>query len=189
MTSAVRASMAPLIDRVRRLCGDIVTAGNAPQFSDLAVQQVLDRYRNDVRYLELREEPTYQVAPLPTVWLDFYDDGRGDWETDAVLQRYDWTVLTPATSDWLTGHWTFASSVNPPVNITGKSYDVHLAAAALCETWASGLAQLYDFTADGATFRRSQQAEGLRSLAHSLRMKARPRMVSTGRSDYAGGRW
>jgi hypothetical protein len=181
--------MAALIDRTRRLCGDVVTAGSAPQFSDYEIQRELDRYRTDVRYMELREEPTYQVAPLPTVWLDFYDDGRGDWETDAVLQRYDWTVISPATSDWLTGHWTFLTSINPPVNITGKSYDVHLAAAALCETWASAMSMFIDFTADGASFKDSQQADGLRALANSLRMKARPRMVSTGRNDYAGGRW
>jgi hypothetical protein len=181
--------MAYLIDRVRLLCGDVVTTSSAPRFSDKQIQDALDRYREDVRYLELREEPTYQASPTATVWLDYYDDGRGDWETDAVLQRYDWTPLTPATSDYLVGHWTFSSSVNPPVVITGKSYDVHLAAATLCETWASSFGQLYDFTADGATFNRSQQAKGLRDLANSLRMKARPRMAAVGRADGTTGSW
>lgn len=186
---AVRSSMAALIDRVRLLIGDPVTDTCAPQFSEIQIQDALDRYREDVRYLELREEPTYQVAPLPTVWLDYYDDGRGDWEPDAVLQRYDWTVLTPATSDWLTGHWTFATSVNPPALITGKSYDVHLSAAFLAETWAGALRNSYDFHADGARFFRSQIVQNLMSLARDLRSKARPRMASTGRHDAVGGRW
>lgn len=189
MASIVRVSMAPLIDRTRRLCGDVVIATAAPQFSDAQIQTALDGYRDDVRYLHLTEAPFFTPAPATTQWLDYYDDGRGNWETDAVLYRYDWTPLTPTTSDWLVGHWTFSVSQVPPVFITGKSYDAFLAAADLCETWASTMSQLYDFTADGATFRRSQQASGLQSLASTLRMKARPRMARVYRGDYAGGRW
>jgi hypothetical protein len=180
--------MAALIDRVRFLTNDAIVPGGLAQFDERQIQDALDRFRTDVRYMELREEETLQKAPLPTIWLDYYDDGRGDWEEDGVLVMSDWSVVTPATSDWLTGHWTFSSNQYPPVYITGKSYDIHMSAAWLIENYAASQARQYDFTADGATFRRSQLYAGLTALANSLRSKARPRMTYTGRTD-AGRGW
>jgi hypothetical protein len=184
---SVRSSMADLITRVRLLIND--PSGGSQVFTDQQVQDALDTYRTDVRYMALREQPTYQASPLTTAWLDYYDDGRGFWESDAVLNSAAWATLSPATSDYLTGHWTFSSSTNPPVYITGKSYDVYLAAADLAETWASNYARAYDFSADGGTFNRSQMQAGLRALAVSLRSRAKPRSVRMVRGDvYSGGR-
>lgn len=178
--------MAELIARVRLLIGDPASA--TQQFSDQQVQDALDRYREDVRYLELIEQPTFETAPTSTAWLDYYAD-RGDWESDAVLYKSDWSALTPATSDYLTGHWTFSSTQYPPVFIVGKCYDVHMAGAELAETWAATYARAYAFSADGATFNRNQAAEGLRALAMDLRRKAKPRVASLVRSDVNLGWW
>ena len=177
---AVRGSMGTLITRVRTHIAD--PSGGSAHFTDQDIQDELDRTRDDVRYDALREEPTF--LNQTTTWLDYYDPQAGEWESDVTLLDSRFVVLTPATSDLLTGHWTFSATQNPPVFALGKRYDTYLAAAYMAERWAGSYAGAgYDFTADGATFRRSQVALSYLQMASDLRAKARPRMAYTGRSD------
>lgn len=166
-----RASMDDLIARVRKYIGD--PAGAAQQFNGLDLQNLCDEHRFTVRYAPLRPGPTLSQGALYD-YLDYYAD-MGNWESDCVLTWVDFSVLTPATSDLINGHWTFvkpAPGQYPPVYITGKYYDLHAVAADALEEWASSLAaSAYDFTADGQSFHRSQLPANLYKAADVHRRK------------------
>lgn len=181
----VRVTMTPLVARVRFHIAD--APGAAQAFSELQIQDELDRTRIDVFYDALDEMPTY--TPALTRWMDYYDPEAGEWESDLILTDSSFATLTPATSDLLTGHWTFSANQNPPVYIRGKRYDTYRAAARMVEAKAQSLANggLFDFTADGASFSRSQIVASYKGLAATLYSKARPVTAMTGRADYAGG--
>lgn len=179
----VRSTMADLISRTRDLIGD--PAGASQRFSDQQVQDALDHNgRLNVRYAVLAPAPSLVQGGIYN-YTDYYA-GIGDWESDAVLQWGDFRVLTPATSDYLTGHWTFALAEPgqlPPVYITGKAFDIFAAGAYLCDAWAASLTLQFDFSADGRSFQRSQQVQMLRQQAQALRAQARPTVATMRRSD------
>lgn len=193
----VRASMNALIAKTSLLVGDSANA----TFTTQQVQDVLDRTRQWVRYELLTAAPDIvpQAAPAPAQfnWATYVSHFQ-DWEADEVVQAgihagQNWAVLTPVSSDELTGMWTFdvvlpaiSTSIPaqlPPVFLTGKYYDPNLACAYLHEMWASLLANAYDFTSDGQTFHRSQQAQAHIMLARQFRLNAKPTVLHVQRYD------
>lgn len=180
---AARTSMAALISRVRAMIGDPVAS---PNFADNDIQDVLDDTRLTVRYAILRAEPTLGNGGILN-WSDFYSD-MTDWEDSPATQLFgpSYQLLTPATSDTLTGHWTF-SLPNPgqtmPVFIVGNTYDRHMAAAELLERWAATSAASYDFSLGQQSFKRSQIFANRLALAAKYRLKARPKLVPMENSD------
>ncbi|MDP9350797.1 MAG: hypothetical protein M3P51_04560, partial [Chloroflexota bacterium] len=92
-------------------------------------------------------------------------------------------TLTPSTSDYQEGRWTFATSTSPSVYLVGKTYDIYGAAADLLEQWAARLARRYDISDSNSSYKRSQPAERLESLARTYRQQQRVRVVSMSRSD------
>ncbi len=194
----VRSSMAAIIAETRLLIND--TSG-AQVFGDQQIQDHLDDIRDEVRYEMLMQAPTIvnlSGSPSGTASFIYADDFSQWhwWETDAVLQDGKFTVLTPLASDYLVGHWQFdsltpfttgtAPGQYPPVFITGKSYDVNLAASNLWRIRAGMLATAYDFTADGQTFHRSQQMAMCLKMADYYACKARLRSIQLRRDDVAG---
>lgn len=181
----VRDTMNDLINRVRRYTGD--TAGANEQFSAQDIQDACDEHRFTVRYAPLRPGPTLTQGALYN-FLDYYAD-MGNWESDAQLTWVDFTVLTPATSDLISGHWTFqlaAPGQYPPVYITGKFYDLHAVAADLLEQWAASLAvTAYNFAADGTNFQRNQIITNLTNAANMHRRKQLVVSTPTHRGDLA----
>src|SRR5678815_4066400 len=162
----VRDTMTPLVARVRFHTQDLPGASQA--FTELEIQNELDRTRTDVFYDDLVEQPTY--TPGLTRWLDYFDPEAREWESDLILTDSSFNTLTPLTSDLLTGHWTFSASQNPPVYIRGKAYDTYRAAARMVEAKAQSLAAggLFDFSADGASFSRGQIVASYKGLAATL---------------------
>lgn len=175
---AVRSTMATLIARVRLLIGD--PSGGSSQFADQDIQDVLDENRLFVRQAMLRSEVTF--APGGSFTYTDYFASLDMWEDDVLLQDGGWRTLTPLTTDNLTGHWTFASQI-PPVYLTGKTFDVYMAAALLLERWAAAWARNYDFSADGNSFKRSQAAAGMLAQAAQYRKMARGQTIKMGRDD------
>ncbi len=179
---AVRSSMSDLILRVRRYVGDQAT----PQhFADQDIQDQCDEHRFTVRYAALRPGPTLQPGALYN-YTDYYAD-VGDWESDVLLSWNDFSTLTPATSDYINGHWTFALPAPgqyPVVRITGKYYDLHSVAAELLEQWAASLATTaFDFTSDGQSFRRGTIITTLLDLAAQQRALSQPTAARALRED------
>lgn len=181
----VRDSMADLITRVRRYMGDPASASQ--HFGDQEIQDACDEHRFTVRYAPLRPGPTLTPGALYD-YLDYYAD-LGNWESDAQLTWVDFTVLTPATSDLISGHWTFsmpAPGQYPPVYITGKYYDLHATAADLLEQWAASLAvTAYNFSADGTSFQRGTIIANLTNAANMHRRKQYAVSAPTHRGDLA----
>lgn len=183
---AVRSTMAALITRVRGMIND--PAGTSQFFPDQDIQDALDFNRVNVKYALLRPTPTLVnngQSGTSYSYLDYYAD-IGDWEDDLVLNNGAFQTITPATSDNLTGHWTFnlpAPGQLPPVFITGQYYDRYLASATLLERWAAALSMNFDFTADGQSFRRSQAPQMLMNLAKEYRKHALVHTMQIVRSD------
>lgn len=177
--------MADLITFVRQRIGD---TGATPTFTDNQVQDALDRSQIVIRYALATRAPT--IAPNGIVDVSAYKDyyaNEGFWESDVALYDSAYNTLTPDTSDFLTGHWVFNAGVLPVVWIVGKTYDVYAAAADLLEEQSALVALQFDFTADGNTYHRSQQAAALQKLAAVYRRQAKPRVATLYRPDVAQG--
>jgi hypothetical protein len=112
---AARASMTELITRIRGLIHD--PAGTSTTFTDQEIQDALDTWRDETRYLELM--PLETLAPTGIIYRDYVAE-RGAWEADEILVDAAYEPLTPATADRLTGRWTFDDDTPPPVYLTGK---------------------------------------------------------------------
>lgn len=198
---AVRPSMAALITLVRQMIND--PSGGSQHFADQDIQDRLDASRDDVRYETLILAPSYVnvttngVLTPQTIFADYYSHFQW-WETDVVLQGYNastgqyWTVLTPVTSDYITGHWMFESDPFnsptvpgqlPPLFATGKVYDPYCAAADIMEFWAVTTLTAYDITTDGQTLRRSQMTDMRMKAAAMYRRKSKPRTGTLRRTD------
>ncbi len=175
---AVRSTMAAIIARVRLLIND--PAGGTTVFQDQDIQDVLDQTRLDMRYYALAHAPTYTGSTIN--YLDYFA-GMTDWEDDLTLWQWRINQQTPATSENIVGHWTFTTTVLPPLYLNGKTYDVYRCAADMLERWAAMKALNFDFSADGQSFHRSQAFAALEKLAQSYRMKQRAHVIGTTRSD------
>lgn len=196
---AVRGTMSSLIAQVRLMIAD--PSGVNQQFSDQAVQDRLDASRDDIRYEGLTIAPsivnTASTGNQPqTIFADYYSKYQW-WESDVVLQAQGptgaaWVVVTPTSSDYITGHWTFEDNVFtsgtvpgqlPPVFATGKVYDLNASAADLLEFWGATLAGAYDITVDGQSLRRSQMMTAKLNMAQYYRRLAKPKVAKMDRHD------
>ncbi len=196
----VRSSMTDLITLVRTMVGD--PAGGSQQFADQQVQDRLDASRDDIRYEQLTMAPSIVNTPSTSniasvIFADYYSSYQW-WEADVVLQGFlnndYWKVLTPVTSDLITGLWQFETSVFttgtvpgqlPPVFATGKIYDPNAAAADLLEFWAATLTGRFDFSSDGQSFKLSQMWQMKKDTAAYYRRQAKPRIAKMVRRDVA----
>ena len=176
---ATRVTMGDLLDRIRMLINDPVSAESV--FEDQTLQQFLDAHRVDV----IRQPMQYVSAVVAggTVEVHTFYMTVGDWESGVVLTDSDGDTVTPDTSDLVTGRWDFVADTDPPLFITGSYYDLYAAAADALEARAGMVALQYDFSADGATYNRSQQMQALLALARQYRGMARPTVVRMVRSD------
>lgn len=189
-----RTTMVALIAKVRRLIND--PAGASQQFTDNDIQDALDDWRRDVRYEQLTPAPTlYNVGGVandpaqPGIadynWTDYYSSFQW-WEQGEVLTDGHFITLTPASSDELTGHWTFnlpTPGEYPPVFATGRVFDIYAAAADLLDMWSATLLSSVDFTADGQSFRLSQLSAGKQKMADIFRRRTLPTISKQTRRD------
>jgi hypothetical protein len=184
----VRSSMSDLIARTRELVGDPDTTGRTLYFSDIQVQQALDWSRTDIQLSQFHELlGTYSISGGQQLWTDYFDaHGYGDWETDVQLYNGSFTLLTPTTSDYLVGHWTFAVSQPPPVYLVGKQYDLYLAGSQLCYKRAAVQTESFDVSLHRQQMMRSQKFINWFQLAASLASQARPRSAQLVRRDMHG---
>lgn len=152
--------MAGLIGRLRQLVGDQVSPERPPKWSDEELQAVLDRHRSRWFDLELTPEPD-----VTGLYLNFSANGRGNWEGDTVGVGYSirdgsLTARVPSSHDLAVGWWTFAASTDPPLYLTGYSYDLFGAAAeVLSMEAASGKASVKSFSADGFTVQMEDRTQ------------------------------
>ncbi len=170
---SARATMADLVDAVRGLMGD--PDGADRQFDYQAIQDALDRQRRLVRYEELIATPTMPVGgALAAADYLQYRSYSGNWEEGETLYDSDYTTLAVTTADRLTGHWTLATGVEPPVYITGVRYDVFAAAADLLTAWVAASPFECLTSVDGVVTVSTAKAESRRTQAAALRARRGP---------------
>ena len=180
----VRSTMANLIARVRILINDTLPLGSGQIFTDQHVQDVLDEGRENIRYVSLAPSPTYSGSNIS--YLDYYAD-YGNFEDDVTLWQYRINAVTPATSENIVGHWTFTLTTLPPVFALGKRFDPYKASADLLEERSALWMMSYDGTVDGQSLHRSQVAIAMQKLAHTYRLRQRPIILGSIRSDIGAG--
>jgi hypothetical protein len=202
--SAVRDSMKPLINRLRELIAD--DAGQAQTFSDQQLQDTLDERREFVRYAPLELSMTRTPSTGGLLYTDYYA-GMGAWEgvftpgtppsltsdTDTYLVGPSYAILSPASADYISGHFTFAVDGGhpfgqvPPVFIVGNRYDMYRAAATMLRKWAAKLKLKFDVTTKEQSMMRSQQIEQCLDMAREYDAKSWPISVQSYRSDLNTG--
>ena len=174
-----RTGMADLITRLRGMIYD--PAGASQTFSDDQLQVYLDNLRNDLYQSELYAQPT--VVAGGSVAYYYYYAPYGDWESSPVLEDGNWATVTPSGTALQRGVWTFGSSQQPPVYLTGNAYDLYGAAVEALRAMQAMERNAIDFTADGARFDRSQRFAHLESLIISYSAKAQVNFVQMVRTD------
>ncbi len=197
---AVRATMAALITETRLLINDTLPIGSGQIFTDQQIQDHLDdplTSRADIYYEQLAHGESIvnlsgQASGTASyIWADYYSSYPW-WETDVVIQDGHFIVLSPLASDYIVGHWQFeltpfvngtAPGQVPPLFATGKAYDLNGAASTLWRLRAAQLATAFDFTADGQSFRLSQQQTMCLKMAEYYACRARPRTIPLRRND------
>ena len=169
-----RASLSALISHIRLLISD--PAGATETFIDDELVTFADARRIDVLYQPLTPLPS--IAPGGAVSHLTWVAAGGGWESDSVLVDGTYNVLTPATSDWMAGRWTFATT-QQSVIIRGARYDLYAAAGDAVDAWIAKIALVYDFGVDGGNYKRSQMRQGLEALRSRLRAQSSTGGVTT----------
>lgn len=173
-----RSSMVDLIARLRRMVGD---GGEPPVFEDDTLEEELDRLRCRHARETMEEERSVDSSQVVSYLRFFMADG--DWEGDVLIQNASFQSLTPETSDYKNGVWTFASTPLRPLTITGWTYDLYGTAVEILEQWIAELKLEFNFQTEKNRFDRSQKIEHLTALADRYRGKMRPSMAVVVRSD------
>jgi hypothetical protein len=155
-----RATMAPLIARVRSLVGDL-----NPPWTDDEIQDVLDRFREERRYVSLRPLPT--LGPGGAVSYLEYEAEEGDLEEGELLNA-NYEPLSPSSADWLSGRFAFSAHTPPPVLLKAWHYDVYGAAAEICRMQAARYKDGLQVEAVGAELDQEKAFEALMALARAL---------------------
>ena len=161
-TTTARAGMLPLIRKLRRLTNagpvDYLVAGE-PYWTDAQLQEVLDVHRTDVIHEELRPIVEY-TGGVPFTKRHFsswenYESGTAYFFLEDAAGSVAGTALY--TPDYERGEFVFASDTGGAVYyLTGRSFDLHGAAAEVWEAKAEHFAEVYDFSTDGHSMKRSQ---------------------------------
>lgn len=188
---AARSGMADILAQVRQLaaCGtNDYTIGSVTYWSDDALQTILDRVRVEIWHeaipyvtqFDSSGSATYTEYRMPWTWLEQTTGGTSIF----YLQDNAYAVIGTAnyTVDYQYGRVTFGTSQAGSVRyVTGRSYDVYEAAARVWENKAASVAQQFDFTADGASFKNSQLVSQYMSMAQQMRAQSNSGGIRTSR--------
>ena len=177
-----RSTMYDLIQRVRTLTatnvGDYIV-GNQQYWTEAQIEAVLDQHRLD--FSDDLLTPLREVNSGGTVVYYTYQSHYSDLEPTsggtAINYLRDSTGTRAGTADYSAdyraGRVTFtASTGGTAYYMTGRSYDVYAAAADIWEMKAAHVAERFDFTADGASFKVSQLVAQYEKQAASMRAKS-----------------
>lgn len=169
-----------VVVHVAKLIGDQSFENFAYEDVETAVQQ----RRVEMRYerltpLESRASGgtvAYVTFTAPNAW--------GWWDDAAVIVNYNYDALTPASSDWNGGRWTFSSEPTRPVMITGYTYDVYAVAADLLENRAAYVAEdISAFSVAHGSFTYANKRTGPMQMAQRYRALQRPSVATMYRTD------
>lgn len=160
---------------VATLVRQLVNDKDADTYTAGEVEAALNLYRWEGRYLELSPLPSYAEGGAAT-YTTFEAPSKDwrYWDTTATFYDNDYTAITPATTDYTNGRWTFSSEPDRPVKILGYSYDPYATAAYLLEQRAAQLAEdIQSFAVHNGSFTYANKRSGPLELAAKYRKMAR----------------
>lgn len=179
---AARTGMTSLIQRVRDLTstgdGDY-TVSAAAYWTDDQIQAALDRSRADVMDERLsvvssvNAGGTAEYLIYQSEWRNLESTTGGTaihYLRDATGARVGTALFT---ADYAAGRYTFATSTSgSTLYLNARSYDLYAAAADIWRQKAAHVADRFDFTADGASFKASQLVAQYTDMAKRAESRA-----------------
>ena len=177
-----RSTMVDLIAQVRGLSaatqGEYVTSF-ASYWTDNQIESVLDANRLDVYDEALYGQVEYDGDGQPVYhnyqsqdrWLERTVDGT------AIFYLRDSSGARVGTADYTVDYRSGRVSLTPNTGgtvlyLTARSYDVYAAAASVWLTKAAHVADRFDFSADGASFKASQLRSHYLDMAREMEKQA-----------------
>lgn len=174
--------MADLIAEVRNLSAASTaeySIGAIAYWTDDQIQGVLDANRKDIVDEALYGQVEYDNTGQP-VYHEYRSQYRWLEETvggTAIFYLRDSAGPRVGTADYTVDYRSGRVSLIPNTMgtvyyMTGRTYDVYAAAASIWRTKAAHVAQRFDFSADGASFKASQLRSQYLDMANELDKKA-----------------
>lgn len=181
---AGRAGMSDLITRWRRMVND---QGTAVWTADEA-QELLDTFRTDVWAEQLTPAPQYISGTAQyKVHMTNFENLETTASGTAAFRLFDANgsaISSGFNSDYLRGIFTFSADQKGSARyIDARSYDLNAAAAAGWREWMASKAELYQFSADGASYNRQQWFLHCAQMADYYDRLSKPSVTSLVRSD------
>lgn len=192
-----RPSMDALITTLRGF-----TNASIVDFTDDQLQQVLDRYRTDIRDYLLSPYPVtvspgvaeYKDYQTPVRWLETTDSGGS---ARFVVGNGLGTVYGTAlwSADYENGLISFVNDQAGSARyLTAHSYDVYAAASDVWQQKAAAAAEKVDFSTDNHSIKRSHIVKACQDMAAKYAGMATTGGASSvdivrGDKTYSGYRW
>lgn len=178
----IRSGMATLINRVRELTAESYSDyldSPLTHWDDSQIQDALDRCRLDVT--DEAVSPLSTTNSGGTVEYRIYQSTYHDWEETtggtAIFWLRDGTGARVGTAfyspDYARGRFEFTATTGGSVlYASGAVYDVWAAAADIWRQKAAQVANRFDFSADGASFKASQLVAQYEERARACERRA-----------------
>jgi len=182
-----RTGMQTLIDTVRGFANAApdeweVTSGSSivTYWSDDEIQRVLDRHK--VEHIHAPLEPVTSYSGGSAVVLQ-YRTGIGNIEGGTLFSVEDTSgTVSGYTADYARGIVTFSTDQSgKSFYWSGFAYDLYAAAADIWRMKASHVAGLVDFSTDGHSVKRSQQAQAYLNMSQYFQSRSASEGVQTSR--------
>ena len=167
-----RTGMQTLIDTVRGYANaapdewTISTDTSLIEYwSDEEIERVLDRHKTEYIHEQMNAYPTYSGGSI--VYLQYHTGVRNIESGTAVFKIEDSAgTVSGYTVDYARGIVTFSTDQNGKAFYwSGFAYDLDAAAADIWRMKAAHATELVDFSTDGHSVKRSQQAQQYLTMA------------------------
>ena len=148
-------------------------------WSDEEIQRVLDRHKREYIHALLDAQPTYESG---SIIYTQYKLGATNVESGTADFKIEDTAgtVTGYTVDYTRGIATFTSDQSgKSFYWSGFAYDLDAAAADIWRIKASRVAGLVDFSTDGHSIKRSQQARAYLDMANYYQNRSATESIVT----------
>lgn len=179
-----RSTMTEIIATLRQW-----TAADAVEYSDNALERIIDTWRIDV-YRELMR-PLIDPAPEGAVYLEYrykmpfmerHTGSEAIWRIEDAVGRV--VPITSYVVNYDSRTVTFvATTEGATYYLTGRAYDLHRAAAEVWRSKMASVANRFDVKTDNHDLKRSQLIEQYEKMARMYESRAPARSVVRVRAD------
>lgn len=189
VTVGPRAGMVYLVEQLR----DLANAGTA--YNDGQLQAVLDRYRTDFYRADIQYQLTYENGSAVYYNAYYYpkfierqDTGNGTTTAFCITDSRGTVLGTSAyTINYEAGQIAFTSDQRGTTYyLTGRSYNVHHAAADLWRQKAAAEAASFEWSSDNHSVKRNQVYDHYIKQADRLQAMGGVSIARAVRTDYRG---